>query len=314
MRLFGEWYPKENRTEKENKVTQMQHAIIRKALSEGKKVMVDDTNLNPRVFRTFGQIARENSVPLKSVDFPVDVEEAVKRQIGRDKPVPADSVRKMARDYMGPNGEFHLFPNSYEIKPFKAPSERVQTIAFDADGTLADVSSFTHLVRGKYRDFDRFHRSSIWAPANQEVVDLAKEAIEKGFKVIVVTAREEPYREVTQAWMDEMGVPYENIFMRPEKDMRPDHVVKGEMFQKISEHYDVVHFVDDREDIARVWEEHGVQTTIVTGGYGDGSLDAEIDAMQRGKIVNPFTTGKCLKCGRPLKNGGFIGSECAKNA
>jgi predicted kinase len=314
MKLFGEWYPTENRKEKEAKVTQMQHAIIRKALNEGKQVMIDDTNLNPRVFKTFGQIAQEFSVPLKNIDFPVEVEEAVRRQAGRDKPVPADAVRKMARDYMGPNGQFHLFPNTYPVKPFKAPAERVQTIAFDADGTLADVSGITHLVRGKYRDFDRFHRSSLWSPANEDVVALAKEAAEKGFKVIVVTAREEPYREVTQAWMDAMGVPYENIFMRPEKDLRPDHVVKGEMFQKINEHYDVVHFVDDREDIARVWEEYGVQTTIVAGGYGDGSLDKDIDAMQRGKLVNPFTTGKCLKCGRPLKNGGFIGAECAKNA
>jgi predicted kinase len=314
MKLFGEWYPTENRKEKEAKVTQMQHALIRKALSEGKAVMIDDTNLNPRVFSTFGKLAREHSVPMKAMDFPIDVEEAVRRQIGRDKPVPAGSVRKMATDYLGPNGEFHLFPGTVELKPFKAPAEKVPTIAFDADGTLVDVSGLTHLVRGKYKDFDRFHRGSLWSPPNEDVVALAKEAAEKGFKVIVVTAREEPYREVTQAWLDANEVPYENIFMRPEKDWRPDHIVKNEMFENISQHYDVVHFVDDREDIARVWESYGIQTTIVTGGYGDGNVNADIDEMKRGTLVNPFTTGKCLKCGRPLKNGGFIGSECAKNA
>jgi predicted kinase/phosphoglycolate phosphatase-like HAD superfamily hydrolase len=314
MQLFGEWYPKTDRKEKEDKVTEVQHALIAQALQSGKKVMIDDTNLNPRVFSTFKKLASTHNVPLTHKDFPVSVEESIRRQIGRDKPVPADSIRKMAKDYLGPNGEFHLFPNTYPVKPFTTPDSRQTTIAFDADGTLVDVSALTHLVRGSYRDFDRFHRSSLWSPPNQEVVDLAKEAADRGFKVIVVTAREELYRDVTQSWMDKHGVPYENIFMRGMGDRRPDHIAKRQMFEEINKHYDVVHFVDDRHDIAEVWRSHGVETTLVSGGYGDGSFDEEFAAIERGKVVNPFTAGKCLKCGRPLKNGGFIGSECAKNA
>lgn len=314
MKLFGEWYPKQNRSEKENAVTHQQHLLIRKAIAEGKTVMVDDTNLNPKVFSTFGNLASELNVPLSHMDFSITVDESIRRQNGREKPVPADAIRKMAREYMGPNGEFHLFPNTYPVKPFITPDSRQATIAFDADGTLVDVSSISHLVRGAYKDFDRFHRSSLWSPANQDVVSLAQEAVERGFKVIVVTAREELYRDVTQAWMDKNGVPYENIFMRGLGDRRPDYIAKRYMFEEINKHYDVVHFVDDRYDIAEVWKSHGIETTIVSGGYGDGNFDEEFASIERGKIVNPFAAGKCLKCGRPLKNGGFIGSECAKNA
>lgn len=310
MKLFGEWYFTDSRDVKEKRVTEFQHALIKKALSLGHSVIVDDTNLNPKVFRTFESIASQFSLKISNIDFPISVEESIIRQEGRDKPVPKEAIKMMASKYLGPNNEFHLFPGSYDVKPLMLPEERKQTIAFDADGTLVNVSSIVSLVKGKYRDFDLFHRKSLWSPPNQEVLDLAYEAKDKGFKVIVVTAREERYREVTQAWMDKFNVPYENVFMRPMNDRRPDHIVKNEMFAQINSFYDIIHFVDDRKDIADVWKQNGVETTLVPGGFSSLELE-ELDIKQ---FINPFKTGKCLKCGRPLKNGGFIGSECAKNA
>jgi predicted kinase len=310
MKLFGEWYFTDNRDAKEKKVTEFQHAIIKKALSSGNSVIVDDTNLNPRVFRIFESIASQFSLTISNLDFPVSVEESIARQAGRDKPVPKEAIKMMASKYLGPNNEFHLFPGSYPVKSLIHPEDRKPTIAFDADGTLVDVSSIASLVKGKYRDFDLFHRKSLWSNPNQEVLDLAYEANDKGFKVIVVTAREERYRDVTQAWMDKFNVPYENIFMRPMDDRRPDHIVKNEMFSQINSFYDVVHFVDDRKDIADVWKQNGVETTLVPGGFSS----LELEELNITSLINPFKTGKCLKCGRPLKNGGFIGSECAKNA
>lgn len=310
MKLFGEWYFSEDRALKEKKVTEFQHAITKRALSLGHSVIVDDTNLNPKVFRTFEMIASQFSIKISNVDFPVSVEESIARQIGRDKPVPKEAIKMMATKYLGPNNEFHLFPGSYPVKPLIHPDSREATIAFDADGTLVDVSDIVSLVKGKYKDFDLFHRKSLWSPPNQEVLELAYEAQDRGFKVIVVTAREERYRDVTQAWMDKFNVPYDNIFMRQSNDRRPDYVVKNEMFAHINGLYDIVHFVDDRKDIANVWKENGVETTLVPGGFSS----VELEELNIKSLINPFRTGRCLKCGRPLKNGALVGSECAKNA
>lgn len=310
--LFSMWYPVEDEQgtvkEKEQRVTDVERQRIEKALRQGKSVIVDNTNLNPKSFSTYGKIAQRALVPLTHVDFPVSIEETLRRNSLRERQVPEFVIRDMQAKYMGPNGEFHLFPGDYPVKPFVAPKSRQHAIAFDMDGTLADTRSIQHFVsNGKYRDFDGFHRSSLFVPANEQVLKLALDAHKRGFKVIITTARSEPYREVTQKWLDEHNVPYDNIFMRAEKDQRPDHAVKSEMLQTLHQHYDVVRFVDDNLAAISAWEKGGHAVTKVPF-FGDRITEDRSEIA----IEDPFTSGRCLRCGRPLSNEGPFGPRCAR--
>lgn len=308
--LYGEYVMKNDKRgsvkDKENHVTQIQHSRLREALIAGKSVIVDDTNLNPKSFQTFGRIASEHGVTLTNKDFHVDINECIRRNNNRDRVVPEHIIRGMASKYMGANGEFHLFPNTYPVKDFVKPSSRRHAVIFDADGTLVDVRGIRHYVRGKWRDFDSFHRSSYFSPPNQHVVDMAFDAHREGFAVVVVTAREEKYRDVTQAWMDKHDVPYENIYMRSLGDGRKDAVVKAEMLQSILDDYDVVHAVDDNPAVNDVWRTANILTTHVPG-----FIEGEVGEYEPIKINNLFRNGGCLRCGKPLKNGGTIGPRCA---
>jgi predicted kinase len=318
MQLFGYWYhpatlPHGRQQEREFEVTHHQTNIIVKGLREGKNVIVDNTNLNPRVFRDFQKLLTQfPEAQLTHIDFNVPVSECIKRNRQRERQVPESVIHSMAAKYTNGDGtKFHLFPGTYPIKPIILPNERKYTFGFDMDGTLANVDRILHYVRkdSRYKDFDSFHRSSYFSPPNKNVVDILFEAVEKGFTIVIVTGRNEKYRDVTQAWLDENNIPYDNIFMRPEHDFRPDTVIKNDIFQNINKHYHMVHFVDDRTDIAQVWETNGVNTSIV--------VPETLDNMQIPKkwnITNPFATGKCLKCGRTLKNpNSLLGPECARN-
>ena len=307
--LYGEYVMKNDKRgsvkDKENHVTEVQHSRLKEALAAGKSVIVDDTNLNPRSFQTFSKLANEHNVGLSNVDFPIDIDECIRRNNNRDRVVPEHIIRGMASKCMGSNGEFHLFPNTYPVKEFVKPATKRHAIIFDADGTLVDVRGIRHYVRGKWRDFDSFHRSSLFSPPVQSVVDMAFDADREGYAVIVVTAREDKYRDVTQAWLDKHAVPYENIYMRPTGDSRKDSIVKEELLERILEDYDVVHAVDDNPAVKEVWHNANILTTVVPG-FAEG----EIDEYEPILIKNLFRSGGCLRCGQPLKSGETIGPRC----
>ena len=307
--LFKQYYlsPDAHGTtqEKEAQVTHVQNNMVQKALKDGKHVVVDNTNLDPRVFREFGKIAAQYEAHLTNKDFPVDIEECIRRNNARDRVVPEHVIRGMQKNYMGPNGEFALFPGTYPTKPFTAPASKTDAIIFDMDGTLVNVSVLVQkYMKGKYRNFDRFHRDSLWAPPHVEVLQMAHDAAENGLPIIITTARKEIYREVTQAWLDEHGVQYENIFMRASDDNRPDVQAKTDILEEINKYYNIVHAVDDRREVIDLWKSNNIYTTEVI--RDDEDLDFEP------KIHNPFKMGTCIRCGKPLKNGSFIGPECIK--
>jgi hypothetical protein len=135
---------------------------------------------------------------------------------------------------------------------------------FDCDGSLVDVSGIRHLLDGPGR-FDAFHRASIDCPPHQWVVDAAKAEHAAGRAVLVVTARSARYRNVTAMWLAIHDVPSVSMFMRADKDNRPDFEVKAEILAKIRKRYRVVHVWDDNPNVIRLWESENIPVTVVPG-------------------------------------------------
>lgn len=302
----------------EGKVTNREDQLIRNGLKAGKDVMVDathlgGTNLFKRMEHFRAERARVNpNIVVKNYDFPISLEEAIKRNAARSRVVPEKVIRSMYAG-LGPNGEFLHVDGTYPIKPFVAPDGRKLAIAFDMDGTLTDVRDIRHYVERKpgdkrHRNFDLFHRKSLYMPANEAVLALAMQAHENGYAVIITTARQERYREVTQKWLDEHNVPFENMFMRADNDSRPDYVVKHDMLNdKILPHYDVIRCVDDNPQAVQAWRYNNIEVTTVP------FIDYNNAAQYHGKalpVEDVFKSGKCLRCGKPISKG-LIGPRCA---
>lgn len=144
---------------------------------------------------------------------------------------------------------------------------RPQTICFDMDGTLADVSSIRHLVaKGEAeRNFDEFHRRSVDCPPIRWVRQAAREAKTMGFTVIQVTARQEKYRPHTSWWLADNRVPSDGLFMRTDGDFRPDHEVKRDMLNNLLRAYDIRKAYDDNPSILRLWAEFDIPCVEVPG-------------------------------------------------
>jgi phosphoglycolate phosphatase-like HAD superfamily hydrolase len=148
----------------------------------------------------------------------------------------------------------------------KAFEPKLPAVIFDMDGTLCDVTSVRHHVLDRRRkNHHAFHYGSLWCPPIPWVLDNAHRYHRAGFHVIVVTAREEKWRELTSNWLESVGAPPYRMFMRPTGDFRKDKLIKGEILDMLLETYDIHHAYDDNPAILELWQERGVPYTVVPG-------------------------------------------------
>lgn len=141
---------------------------------------------------------------------------------------------------------------------------------FDLDGTLCNVSSIRHHVRGGpqngYRkNFDAFHRESVNCPPIPEVVEGVRRAQELGRDILVVTARSTRFRAHTAFWLAMHGIHSDRLFMRRAGDTRVDVAVKADILASISPRWNVLRAWDDNPSIIALWEHHGIPVRLVPG-------------------------------------------------
>lgn len=132
---------------------------------------------------------------------------------------------------------------------------------FDMDGTLNDVRGVRHYIL-ESRNFDLFHRASVWCPSNQWVVELAQ----NGEPNIIVTARDTRYEWVTRNWLAKYDVPFLRLYMRAWGDTRKDFVVKQEILDQIRrDGYNPILAVDDNPNVIELWQQNDIPTIVVPG-------------------------------------------------
>jgi hypothetical protein len=140
---------------------------------------------------------------------------------------------------------------------------------YDVDGTLANVDPYLHYVRGSNKDYDAFHKASIDALPNYDVVQMLNDTVADGHHVLIVTSRKEKWRGLTSMWLAINNIRSHSLFMRADDDHRPDYEVKKDILDKINKQWDVLHAVDDNPSVIRLWEENSIPTTKIGTWDGD---------------------------------------------
>lgn len=133
------------------------------------------------------------------------------------------------------------------------------TILCDIDGTIA--------LRGERSPHD--HEYSIEDTPNWPIIHIVTAfSIWYGYQVVLVSGREEKFREVTEYWLRTHRVfPSAPLIMRPAGDNRSDEVVKRELYEKyIAPEYKVIVVFDDRNRVVKMWRELGLTCLQVADG------------------------------------------------
>lgn len=76
-------------------VTVVEESIYLAALTQGKSVVVDNTNITPKYVNKFKNVAEDLGVPVSVKEFDVPLAVALARNMERDRQVPHDVIVKM---------------------------------------------------------------------------------------------------------------------------------------------------------------------------------------------------------------------------
>ena len=81
------------------------------------------------------------------------------------------------------------------------------------------------------------------------------------YKIILLTGREERFRDLTIKWLNSNKVSFTNLLMRTNKDYRKDSLIKEEIYNlEIKNKYKVLFVIDDRDQMIQMWDKIGIDS------------------------------------------------------
>jgi hypothetical protein len=136
-----------------------------------------------------------------------------------------------------------------------------KAIIVDLDGTLADTRDPNAHHKTNHEGF-RAHAAG--ADAIPKMVDKVRSAKDKGRDVVILTARSAHYRKDTKTWLNEHGVPYDALYMRPIDDNRKDKVVKKDLLDNdVLPNFKIKKAYDDKKKNVKMFRNEGINSKLV---------------------------------------------------
>lgn len=136
----------------------------------------------------------------------------------------------------------------------------MKIIIFDIDGTLANLDHRLHYIKNGKRDWQAFHDNVHLDIPIKPMVELCHTLYNARYSIILVTGRMESNREATKNWCIDHEIWYDELYMRPTNDYRPDTVVKKEILDQIKNKFnrEILFAVDDRSSVVKMWRDAGI--------------------------------------------------------
>lgn len=226
------------------------------------KIIIADTNLNEgrrnRIQERCIQHAKilGCGVEFEYKPFPCSWVELEKRNRTRgEKAVPIDVLRS-----------FHTKMGFYmgTLKLYEPNDKLPKAIIFDIDGTIAKMYG-----RSPY-DLEKCGEDK----PNKWVVDILKMYNKLNYRIVLLSGRhagnhddENKFRKITEEWLYDNEIPYNDLFMRRWNDVRKDDIVKQEiLFNEVAPKYNVVCAFDDRNQVVEMWRRIGIPCAQVDFG------------------------------------------------
>lgn len=151
---------------------------------------------------------------------------------------------------------------------------------FDLDGTLSDLTHRLHHIAGEFdaqgmtkpKNWDAFFSECGDDKPIPHMWELLNDMYTVGVIIVYVSGRSDQVRAETEAWLDSHNFPLPGIaknalYMRKAGDHRPDHIVKGELLDRIlADGYKPIMAFDDRTQVVEMWRKRGIPCAQVAEG------------------------------------------------
>lgn len=244
-----EYYRTPNNSKLEKQVTLFEDTLIHDGLNLGKTVIVDATNLTTQYLERY----KFFNVPVEFKVFREELPVLLERNKSRVRQVPEKVIKQQYNKLRN-----LTIPDSFTPVLFKNPLNNPCCWIVDIDGTVAE--------KGSRNAFD-WKRVGEDTPI-EDVCNLVVDLDRSGSNIIFCSGRDEICYDESFKWLSEVfGSMDFRLYMRPKGDMRPDWIVKEEMWRYISNNYSISGLIDDRNQVCRRARSLGL--TVLQVNYGN---------------------------------------------
>ena len=136
-----------------------------------------------------------------------------------------------------------------------------KVIVFDLDGTICNVDHRRHWVASKPKNWAAWNAGIPLDTVNEDIVWMLNSFMDAGdIRIVLASGRGNEHRAVTEKWLSDNHVYYDDLYMRAEKDNRKDSIVKVELLHDITRDWGWPWlWVDDRQQVVDAIREQGVR-------------------------------------------------------
>jgi len=240
--VFGGWSVK-----KEKACLRLRDEMVRFGIKEGKNVIVDACNLNPKHEYRLKRLADELGCKFTINDdfLQVPPEQCIENDLHRGK------------DAVGSKVIWALYDKWVRPAPEKVLEKNAakrRAIIIDLDGTLCKK-----VTDRSYYDMTRVGEDEPHALMSF-LVDCINDSGEYYCDILFVTGRSEDGRSETEAWLEKNCLGYKALFMRQLNDNRRAEEVKEEILKtQIFPKWAVVGAIDDDKRCAAMYYSLGIE-------------------------------------------------------
>ena len=237
----------------EDRVTEMIDASIELLLRKRTNVLIDATNCKAEYMNhyisKFNHLA-DISFKVFDMDAATIAQRCEKRYNETGKFIPEKVQKRYLNDLdeLKKTFDFSMRPqlDTLDYKLIKQDKSLTRAIICDLDGTLA-------LMDGR-NPFDAAHCDE--DRLNEPVAEVLKNYSKNGYDILLVSGREDKFREPTLLFLEQYKIPYSQLWMRKSRDSRKDSIVKREIFDAlIRDKYFIEFVLDDRNQVVDMWRQ-----------------------------------------------------------
>ena len=251
----------------EERISKMVEASVLTLLKSDTNVIIDATNTSLRTIQDMIHTYTEYAdISFKVFDLPVDelVKRCDKRYEETGKFISKSVVERNVANLKHTLEKFDFAPiprkvqvatTSYATQDKNLP----KAVICDLDGTLS-------LLNGR----DPYNAATCDNDLlNAPVAAALNMAKQQGYQVILLSGREDKFREPTVRFLDKHQIGYDLLLMRTSNDFRKDNIIKRELFEgEIQGKYFVEFLLDDRNQVVDMWRKD-LHLPCFQVNYGD---------------------------------------------
>ena len=231
-------------------ISEMIDAAIEALLLKKINVLLDATHcrkdyLNHYIER-FNHFA-DISFKLFDLDIATLIERCEKRYKSVGKLIPRSALNSFVKDleFLKKDFDFAIRRKVARQLPVAVQDANLpKALICDLDGTLA--------LMNNRNPYDATHCDN--DDLNEPIAGVLKKYYRDGFQILLLSGREERFREPTVRFLEKHSITYHQLWMRRTKDARRDAIVKREIYdEEIAGKFFIEFVLDDRNQVVEMW-------------------------------------------------------------